>query len=50
MSKSKQVSKDREILALKPAGKRYEVSVSDARGLTISPDFSNLAVSGRDFR
>ena len=35
MSKSKQVSKDREILALKPAGKRYEVSVSDARGLTI---------------
>jgi integrase len=35
MSGSKQVSTDREILALKPRDKRYEVSVSDARGLTI---------------
>lgn len=35
MSTTKQVSTDREIAALKPAEKRYEVSVADARGLSI---------------
>jgi hypothetical protein len=38
MSASKQVPTDRKILALKPANKRNEVRITDARGLTIRND------------